>query len=361
MRILTFVQLPFRHKIFYRDYKDAIKYLKDISDMPSGTIYADNRLVPKYDLHIIVPAYNVEQFVGKCLDSIVSQRTRFSYIATIINDGSTDKTLEVIQRYQANPHIEIITQNNKGFSGARNRGLRKLYGTYTMFVDSDDYLCDNAIEDLMSKALEWNADIVEGSVYCFRNKKTTSYMQHKSSFSQNEFNDNDLWGQPWGKVVRSDYFVNLCFPDGYWYEDSIFQYCVYPFCKKIYTLSNYVYAHRQNPSGITQRSKGNIKSIDHYWIMLYLWNFILDKSYIGLEFRQLQKGMLSNMVLGYIRTKDLGMKVVEDGFIVLRNAYLKIYPNVPDIRGKYKLLDEAIRGSDFGNYILLCRRWQYLN
>ena len=98
-------------------------------------------------------------------------------------------------------------------------------------------------------------------------------------------------------------FENLCFPDGFWYEDSIFEYCIYPFWKKKYTIENDVYAYRYNLNGITYKSRGNVKSIDHYWIMLYLWDWIKDKQILRLD-EWLQISMLDDMVLGYSRTKD---------------------------------------------------------
>lgn len=123
-------------------------------------------------------------------------------------------------------------------------------------------------------------------------------------------------------------FENLCFPDGFWYEDSIFEYCIYPFWKKKYTIENDVYAYRYNLNGITYKSRGNVKSIDHYWIMLYLWDWIKDKQILRSD-EWLQISMLDDMVLGYSRTKDLDEKTVQSGFVVLRKHYLSSFANPP--------------------------------
>ena len=225
---------------------------------------------PQYDLQIIIPAYNAEKYIEKCLNSILSQKTQYTYVITVINDGSTDETSQILSKYLDDEHIDIISQSNKGFSGARNCGLKNLVGHYLMFVDSDDWICEDAIEKLMNKSIEWDADIVEGSVlFVDDNGRTLSRKHHFSSCGDKDYEET-LWGQPWGKVIRATVFENLCFPEGFWYEDSIFEYCIYPFWKKKYTIENDVYAYRYNLNGITYKSRGNVKSIDHYWIMLYL-------------------------------------------------------------------------------------------
>lgn len=81
---------------------------------------------------------------------------------SLVNDGSTDKTPELLERYRADPRVEILTQANRGLSGARNRALEHIRGRYILFVDSDDTLRKGAVEALLSKAMETNADIVQG-------------------------------------------------------------------------------------------------------------------------------------------------------------------------------------------------------
>lgn len=122
---------------------------------------------PQYDLQIIVPAYNVEKYIKECLDSVLSQDTSFSYIVKVINDGSTDGTLKILESYQKDNRIEIICQKNKGLSGARNTGLKEINARYLMFLDSDDKLAPGAIEAFMKMAQETDADIVEGAYLKF--------------------------------------------------------------------------------------------------------------------------------------------------------------------------------------------------
>ena len=217
------------------------------------------------------------------------------------------------------------------------------------FADKIQLLSDKEARFLMRKACVEKAEEFRLDI---------SHQQMKNIY-KNLLREETLWGQPWGKVIRATVFENLCFPEGFWYEDSIFEYCIYPFWKKKYTIENDVYAYRYNLNGITYKSRGNVKSIDHYWIMLYLWDWIKDKQILRSD-EWLQISMLDNMVLGYLRTKDLDEKTVQSGFVVLRKRYLSSFANPPRQQNKYILLDKSLRKKDFGQFKLLCDRWRYL-
>ena len=97
-------------------------------------------------ISVIIPVYNVEKYLRECLDSIVNQT--FKDIEIIcVDDGSTDKSLEILREYeQKDKRIIVISQPNKGVSTARNIGMQQATGKYMMFVDSDDYITQNACE-----------------------------------------------------------------------------------------------------------------------------------------------------------------------------------------------------------------------
>ena len=144
---------------------EAEKILNAYSPRPTGSRIAQNAVKPEVDLQIIVPAYNVERFIADCLESVVQQKTKYSFLATVVNDGATDRTGEIIEKYRAKypKLIETITQENKGLSGARNTALSCLKGSYITFLDSDDLLEEGAVEHLMSCAESEDADIVQGN------------------------------------------------------------------------------------------------------------------------------------------------------------------------------------------------------
>lgn len=101
------------------------------------------------DLSIIIPTYNAEKHINKCLNSILNQKPKNTEII-IVNDGSTDNTLEICKQYaNTNPNIKIITKENAGQGLARNAGLEIATGEYITFIDSDDYFEDNCLNEVL--------------------------------------------------------------------------------------------------------------------------------------------------------------------------------------------------------------------
>ena len=192
-----------------------------------------------YDLSIIVPFYNTEKFARKCIDSRIGQETHFDVQIILVDDGSPDDCGIICDEYaQKYSRIKVIHKENGGLSDARNVGIKNADGRYIMFVDSDDYLSNNAVEVLMSNAIENSADIVEGSYSEFRNSGKSKEYRHVTSIQSNGCN---MFGFAWGKVFRASLFDSICFPVGYWFEDTIIPALIYPVAEVTVTLSDVVY------------------------------------------------------------------------------------------------------------------------
>lgn len=113
-----------------------------------------------YSVSVIIPVYNVEKYLRECLDSVVKQ-TRKDIEIICVNDGSTDGSLEILQEYaEKDRRIKVISQENKGLSGARNTGVRYARGEYIYFLDSDDYIELDAMEYLYQQAKSANLDVL---------------------------------------------------------------------------------------------------------------------------------------------------------------------------------------------------------
>ena len=125
----------------------------------------------KPEISVIVPIYNVENYLTKCLDSLITQS--FSNIEIIcVNDGSTDNSLQIIKNYkEKDSRIKIISQVNNGVSSARNIGINAACGQYIFFVDPDDWIDNNTLYVLYHKAKKNNAEIVECDIVEHRNFK----------------------------------------------------------------------------------------------------------------------------------------------------------------------------------------------
>ena len=112
---------------------------------------------------IIIPVYNSENFIPKCLDTILNQETKYDYEVICINDGSKDHSGEILKQYQDKypERLIVFEQENQGISAARNKGIILANGEYVGFIDNDDTVAPDYIEHILHRAKETEADIVQ--------------------------------------------------------------------------------------------------------------------------------------------------------------------------------------------------------
>lgn len=245
--------------------EEAFEKVNKVSKKPMKKYSYNKRIIDEnIDLSIIVPAYNSSDYIKECISSVLMQKTSYNYELIVINDGSKDDTLEKINLFKENKHLKIINQENKGFSGARNRGIDESLGKYIMFLDSDDLLCENSIEKLIKTAKGKKADIVQGSYYTF-NKNGNKFYTNITPTEKNK--EISVPGFPWGKVYNAKLFEKVRFPLDFWYEDTIVNYLLARLSNKYVAISDYVYGYRINEKGITFTSKKSKKVLDTYWII----------------------------------------------------------------------------------------------
>ena len=212
----------------------------------------------------------------------------------------------------------MVNQDNKGFSGARNTGLDLIEGRYVMFVDSDDKLATMAIRNLLDVAFQYNADVVAGN-YKTVNEKGRLRREYKKYSFQKINPEGNLYGQPWGKVYKAELFTNLRFPEGYWYEDSIFAQIVWPLTKHVYTIPEIVYEYTVNPKGITAKSLKQSKAVDSLYITEQL---LKDRQCFGLTPTAENFAYFLRMVkVTYKRTQRCNGVITKCIFIVQCNLY----------------------------------------
>ena len=334
----------------FPDAAAAENHLKALAPIPTGTIQVDNRITPQYDLHIIVPCYNVAHTVVRCVDSILSQKADYTFFVSLVNDGSTDKTPELLERYRADPRVEILTQSNRGLSGARNRALEHIRGRYILFVDSDDTLRKGAVQALLSKAMETNADIVQGG---FVNITGHGLVFGRTGYREGSVDETGQtpYGMAWGKVIRSSLFAHLKFPEGYWFEDTIFAFCISPFQPIHYLIPEYVCNYTRNPLGITLRSRKKAKAVDTVWIMRYLMAELAQKKEV--HSAQVQQLLLQHIALAWYRLSRLDEAVQQAAFLVMQQMYAGYYTSqdifVQDSR--LLALHQALTAKSYGQYL----------
>lgn len=314
--------------------EDAHKILNMCSTKPHMNVNYCNKSISK-ELSIIVPTYNAEKTIAECIESVISQKTKIDYELIIVNDGSTDNTQSVIERY-VDEHIKIISQENKGFSGARNRGIDESMGKYLMFLDSDDYLMGDCLEKMMNEIMNNNADIVQGSYLSFNEKSNIKWIS-KLKKEVMENNPEKLVsnpGYPWAKIYKRDLFDKVRFPLNVWFEDTIVCMILYRLSHKIVIMDDIVYAWRINPEGVTQKARHSTKCVDHYWVMEY----ILEKSTeLGLPNDELQYEMVKSHMSTFLyrRLSLMDEEVIESAFILAGNMLNDIRPKEYFCKGNF--------------------------
>jgi glycosyltransferase involved in cell wall biosynthesis len=303
---------------------------------------------PWVDLKIIIPVYNTKEYIHECIQSILTQLTTYTYHVIIIDDGSTDELETVLKEYDSDSRITIVHQENKGAAGARNYGLRKLYGTYLMFVDSDDKLRPGAIHRLLHLALNKGADIVEGGYITYRKNKILGINKHKSEMCDNALGD--LWGFVWAKVIRSELFKDMVFAEGYWFEDTNIAYLLYTRCNRVYTIENTVYGYRKNPKGFSHIKGRQLKLIDTYWIIEQI---IVDMKTLGVEKNQLiYDQILYSIYISAQRTVCLSLRTQRYIFTLFADILNRDFNCYKTSDKNMKDFEKALRNSYYRKYLL---------
>ena len=182
---------------------------------------------------VIVPIYNVEKYLEKCINSLLSQTLEDIQII-LVNDGSKDNSGNIAKEYEKNNKDRVIyvEKENGGLSDARNYGLKYATGDFIAFLDSDDYIEKNAYEEMYNKVIEENADYVECDfIWEFPNKiRVDKQYPYKNKKEMLSF----VRVVAWNKLIKRQLITdnNLEFPKGLRYEDVEFTYKLIPFINK---------------------------------------------------------------------------------------------------------------------------------
>ena len=228
---------------------------------------------------IIIPVYNTEKYLYKCLNSVLEQK---NCEVIVINDGSKDNSLNIIKEYSDKiNNLIIIDRENKGVLYTRVEGVKKARGKYILFVDSDDYIPENLLE-IYDKVLEEDDyDIIRGNYYADKNgqiDKINNYTKQEI-ISSNDILDklyynilnsnhfNSVWGQAIKKEIINLDEINTSISMG---DDIEFNQSCYKNIKKMKIITDYLYYYRRNDSSMTRditvdRLKRNIYDLNNVY------------------------------------------------------------------------------------------------
>lgn len=221
---------------------------------------------------VIVPVYNVEEYLEECLNSIVNQSFKNLEII-VVNDGSTDNSYNIIRNFSEKyKNIKVINQENSGLSEARNSGIKVATGKYIMFVDSDDFLNLDMIEKMYDKAEENKCSLIICDLMLYWSKYKQKVYNNikedeKKRYTSKElyeiFLSNKMNCQVMNKLYRKDIWEinNLFFEKGAYYEDIIPTFKVLDFYKEAMFINEPLYMYRMREGSITH-SASNKKVFD---------------------------------------------------------------------------------------------------
>lgn len=233
---------------------------------------------------IIVPVYNVERYLRRCLDSIVAQ-TYKNIEVILVDDESPDKCGQICDEYAAeHPCIKVIHQKNMGLSGARNSGARNATGDYVTFVDSDDFITSDYVEYLLNLIKRYDSDVsVARFVYQYDNKpikerKTSSHSEcltPTQALKRMNYNQG-LFVMAWAKMYKRELVLRYPYPVGRIYEDVATTYKIIGDSQRVAYGSTPVYYWVQRVESI-MHAAFNEKQYDAILSVSEQLNYIQEK------------------------------------------------------------------------------------
>ena len=275
---------------------------------------------------VIVPVYNVEEYIGRCLDSLVNQTLKDIEII-VVNDGSPDNSEKIIQKYEKKySNIRYVVKENGGLSDARNFGLKYASGEYIAFVDSDDYVLLDMYEKMYQKAKENDYDMVVcdlNYVYPDRIMKVDCGIKKDTEDIAKVYINN--YPAAWNKIFKKSLFDNdIKFKKGVWFEDVEFIYRMLAYVRSIgvihepfnqyvqrdasimHTVSPKIYDYIDNMNTIIAFYKErNLfdkfkKELEYIYVRYLYATFV--KSSLGFDYKE------------YLKAVSLAMKNVRESF-----------------------------------------------
>lgn len=324
-------------------------------------------------ISIIVPVYNVEKYIGQCLESLLNQ-TYQNIEVICVNDESPDDSISVINDYaKKDSRIVVVDQKNGGVSSARNAGLNKMTGQYYMFVDSDDWLDAICCETMYQTALKYDADVVMCSyVKEFGSNAVTNHIFEKNfvlhgTDVQNKIRrrlfgpigkelcrpqDCDILVTPCMQLFKSEKFASVRFEDirnTGTFEDGLYQIELYKECNGFAYIDNPFYHYRKtNEASICTAYK---KDLYQKWEYLYgqIDERIKEESLTPIY----EEALRNRVALGVL---PLGLnEVISDDCVKSKSKILKAILSLPRYEEAVRSLNISQMGLPWKVFFYLCK------
>lgn len=232
-------------------------------------------------ISVIVPIYKVEDYLHRCIDSIINQ-TYTNLEIILVDDGSPDNCPMICDEYaEKDSRIRVVHKKNGGLSDARNAGLDIATGEYIMFIDSDDFVDIEMMESMMRNMIDKNVDMVVCNIkYVYEDREVVKYNQSDRILDRYEameeyLKDGVVQAVAWNKLYKKSLINNMRYKVGKTNEDEFFTYKVVDKTDKIYYNSRPFYNYIQRDSSIM--GKYSLKRLDGVEASYERLNFIKEK------------------------------------------------------------------------------------
>lgn len=334
-------------------------------------------MLPK--VSVIVPIYKVENYLNRCVDSILNQ-TYKNIEVILVDDGSPDKCGEISDSYAINDsRVKSLHKENGGLSDARNYGMRYLTGEYVVFVDSDDWIKEEMIETLVGLAMDLKADIVQsGFYYVYETYLLYDDRYYSEDMLPIQLNKNELMREivinervknfAWGKLYKTNLIKDLYFEKGVLFEDVFWAHkvmdrvdkyiiCHKPMCYYLQRndsiVSTYTVKNLDIIKGLKERHKfieENYKELinESYKILTktillhyYLLNKNRDKDLDGYYRKELRGYIINNYLNIQKAIKDDKELSNEVKLFKLNYLLSRAYVNINKVLRKVKLKEQS--------------------
>lgn len=249
----------------------------------------NNKVDSSLKVSVIVPVYNVEKYLERCLNSILNQTYKNLEIICV-NDGSTDKSLCILEKFASDDNrFKIINKSNGGLSSARNAGLAIASGQFAFFLDSDDWIDKETIFDMLDKAVTYNVDSVVCNVInipennscipiCKSNQAwVNSYLKEEGTYFLSKNLKKELLSLSCNKLYKMDIIrkYNVKFPVGIIHEDEVFLWAYFIHTSKYYFIPKNYYNYFRHKDSIMGQKNNSLRTLDIFVVHEFIYDIVL--------------------------------------------------------------------------------------
>ena len=282
-------------------------------------------------ISVIVPVYNIEKYLPRCIDSILDQ-TYKNWEAIFINDGSTDNSLKILEEYKKrDERIKIIDKKNAGSGAARNDGIETSKGKYIAFLDSDDWYEEDFLEKLYNNLIENSSDVSMCNPKMTydninKNKKINTYFFNEIELNKTPEKILEILAMPvvWNKLYKKDIIVKnrIKFPNYSFCEDVEFLYKIFLYVNKVSKIEDDLYNYYQRKDSATKKIRE--ESIEQlYQVLKNIENYIQNNFLEYLKIFHLYKIQFIYSVSITLLTKINNDKILKKKINEKNNSEIK--------------------------------------